>query len=87
MKSQNCPIAELSQLASRADSDRQAERARVRAISPELTAIMDELGTYAKMLHMTVDGVTVAGKPPAADKTATISGEFYLMACRLGAKK
>ncbi len=48
---------------------------------------MDELGSDAKMLHITVGGVTVAGKPPAPDNTVTISAGFYLMACNLGNRK
>jgi hypothetical protein len=51
-----------------------------------MAKVMDELGPNAKMLHITVDGVTVAGKPPPPDNTVTISADFYLMACRLGAK-
>ena len=81
------PLIRLAEMTAAQDSKRATERARVRAISPELTEIMDQLGPHAKMLHMTVDGVTVAGKEPAKDNTVTISGEFYEMACNLGAKR
>ena len=85
--SQNDPLNRLAEMTAAQDSKRATERARVRAISPELTEIMDQLGPNAKMLHMTVDGVTVAGKPPAPDSTVTISADFYLMACNLGNRK
>ncbi len=58
-----------------------------RAAFPEFAAVMDELGPDARMRCIWIDGEVVAGKPPAPDNTVTISAEFYLMACRMGAKK
>lgn len=63
------------------------KREENRAAFPEFAAIKDELGESCRFLHIEVDGVTVAGKPPAPDNTVTISAGFYLMACNLGAKK
>jgi len=85
--SQNDPLSKLAAMTAAQDSKRATERARVRAICPQLTAIMDELGANARMRCITVDGVVVAGKPPEPDGTVSISGDFYLMACNLGKKK
>lgn len=72
------PIADLSRLAMRADSDREAERSRVRAISPELTAVMDELKPHARMRAIWVEGKLVAGKEPPPDPPSwcEVSGEM-----------
>jgi hypothetical protein len=50
---------------------------------------MDELGDAARMRHITVDGVTVAGKPPPPDPSswATVSGEFLGVVCSMGFRK
>lgn len=50
---------------------------------------MDKLGKDAKMRHITVDGVTVAGRVPDADPAswATVSGAFVVFACSQGHKK
>lgn len=69
--------------ASAADSRRQQMRERF----PDFAMVMDSLGECGRMRHITVDGVTVAGKEPAPDNTVAISAGFYLMACNLGAKR
>lgn len=86
--SQNDPLNRLAAMTAAQDSKRANERARVRAISPELTEIMDKLGSAGKMRHITIDGKTVAGKAPEADPAswATVSGEFVVFACAWGRK-
>lgn len=71
--------------ASAAEQRRQAMRAKF----PELAKVMDDLGPDARMRHITVDGVTVAGKPPPADPDSwvTVSGEFVVFGCNFGRKK
>jgi ADP-ribose pyrophosphatase YjhB (NUDIX family) len=86
---QSDPLKQLEALHAREGSARAAERARVRAISPELTAVMDSLGHDARMRHITVDGITVAGKPPPEDPSSwcVISGEFAEAGMRMGWKR
>lgn len=50
---------------------------------------MDSLGPDAKMRHITVEGVTVAGKPPPEDPSSwcVISGEFAEAGMRMGWKE
>lgn len=86
--SQNDPLNRLAAMTAAQDSKRSNERARVRAISPELTEIMDNLGSAGKMRHITVNGVTVAGKAPEADPASwvTLRGEFVVLACAWGRK-
>jgi hypothetical protein len=47
---------------------------------------MDSLGPDARMRHITLDGVTVAGKQPAEDPASwcVISGEFADAGMRMG---
>lgn len=86
--SQSDPLTRLAQMAATEDSRRAAQRAAARAISPELTEIMDNLGSAGKMRHITVNGVTVAGKAPEADPASwvTLRGEFVVLACAWGRK-
>lgn len=63
-------------------------RAQMRAAYPELAAVMDSLGPDARMRHITVDGVTVAGKPPPPDPASwcELSGECVVTLGRMGRK-
>jgi hypothetical protein len=67
----------------------ETRRAQMRATYPELAAAMDSLGPDARMRHITLDGVTVAGKPPAEDPASwcVISGEFAEAGMRMGWKR
>ena len=86
---QSDPLSQLARLAEAEASKREAERQRVRAICPVLTAIMDELKPHARMLHITVDGVTVAGRPPKADPPSWVelSGDCVVALCNFGRKR
>jgi hypothetical protein len=49
---------------------------------------MDSLGPDAHMRHITVDGITVAGKPPPTDPASycVLSGECVVTLGRMGRK-
>lgn len=68
-------------------SEAEKRRQDMRKRFPEFAMVMDSLNGAGRMRHITVDGVTVAGKPIEPDGTVSISGDFYLMACRMGVKK
>lgn len=67
-----------------AESRRQDMRERF----PEFAAVMDSLGPDARMRHITLDGVTVAGKPPPPDPSSwcELSGECVVTLGRMGRK-
>jgi hypothetical protein len=67
----------------------ESRRAQMRERFPDFAAVMDSLGPDARMRHIEVDGVTVAGKKPADDPSiwCVISGEFAEAGMRMGWKR
>lgn len=64
-------------------------REAARAIDPSLTAVMDELGSHARMRCIWKDGQVVAGKPPPPDPPSwfTLSGDCVVALCKYGRKR
>lgn len=65
-----------------------ARRQKMRADYPAIARVVDDSKGCARVRHITVDGVTVAGKAPEADPASwvTLRGEFVAFACAWGRK-